>query len=96
MVEEFQKELENLGRRIKQLRKHRKLLLLDLELLTGIQDSKISRYERGLENIEFHTIFKLARALQVEVKDLTDYNGPLPDNVTFKRFPKKPGKGKKC
>jgi len=84
----FAQELINLGSRIKQLRKHRKLLLLDLELLSGVNDSDISRYERGKENIEFHTIFKLASALQVATKDLFDFNGPLPDNTTFRKVPK--------
>lgn len=85
MADEFAKELVNLGKRIKQLRKHRGLLLLDMEILCGIQDSKISRYERGLENVEYHTIFKLAKALQVEIKDITDYKGALPDNSNFKK-----------
>lgn len=82
---EYELELEKLGVRIKDIRKHRKLKLLDLEVLSGINDSKISRYERGLENIEFHTIFKLAKALQVTVSMLTDYGGPMPDNTNFKR-----------
>ena len=82
--EEFAQELNKLGIRIRQLRKHRKLKLLDLEVLSGINDSDISRYERGKENIEFITIFKLAKALEVDVKFLTEYDGPLPDNTKFK------------
>jgi transcriptional regulator with XRE-family HTH domain len=88
---EFQRELEALGKRINQLRKHRKLRLLDVEMLSGINDSDISRYERGLLNIEFHTIFKLAKALQVDVKSLADYDGPLPDNTNFKKAAKRKG-----
>ena len=80
----FQAELEKLGMRIKIIRTHRKLRLLDLEVLSGINDSDISRYERGKENIEFLTIYKLAKALEVEVYVLTDYHGPLPDNKNFK------------
>lgn len=82
-------ELQELGKRIKQIRKHRKLKLLDLEMLSGIQDSKLSRYERGLENIEYQTLFKLAKALQVEIRDLADYDGLLPDNTNFKKATKK-------
>ncbi len=82
--EEFNQELKKLGIRLRQLRKHRKLKLLDLEVLSGINDSDISRYESGKENIEFITIFKLAKALEVEVKFLTEYDGPLPDNARFK------------
>jgi len=89
MSSDFKEELEELGKRIKQIRKHRKLKLLDLELLCGIQDSKLSRYERGLENVEYHTLFKLAKALQVEIKDFADYNGPLPDSISIKKTTRK-------
>jgi DNA-binding Xre family transcriptional regulator len=83
-VAAFERELEKLGKRIQEIRKHRKLRLLDVEILSGINDSDISRYERGKENIEFQTIFKLAMALEVEVKVLLDYDGSLPDNESFK------------
>jgi transcriptional regulator with XRE-family HTH domain len=81
---EFSQELIKLGKRLRQLRKHRKIKLLDLEVLSGINDSDISRYERGKENIEFLTIFKLAKALEVEISTIAEYDGPLPDNATFK------------
>ncbi|HEY9044395.1 MAG TPA: helix-turn-helix transcriptional regulator [Ohtaekwangia sp.] len=92
---EFSAELLKLGKRIKQLRKHRKLRLLDLEILSKINDSDISRYEQGKENIEFQTIFKLAKALDVEVKVLLDYDGPLPDNIDFKGLGKKENRKRK-
>ena len=84
MADEVVSELEKLGKRLRGLRKHRKLRLLDVEVLSGIQDSKISRIERGLENIEFHTIFRLSKALQVRISNVFDYNGVMPDNKTFK------------
>jgi transcriptional regulator with XRE-family HTH domain len=84
MAKEFDRELEDLGQRLKDLRKHRKLRLLDMEVLCGIQDSKLSRIERGLENIELHTIYKLAKGLQVEMHVVFDYSGPMPDNNKFK------------
>ncbi|TXI88689.1 MAG: XRE family transcriptional regulator [Chryseobacterium sp.] len=92
MADEFDNELEELGKRLRALRKARNLRLLDMEVLSGIQDSKLSRIERGLENIEFHTIFKLAKALQVKVIELFDYDGPLPDNANFKNPLKKRSK----
>jgi transcriptional regulator with XRE-family HTH domain len=78
LPKDYQLELQKLGKRIKQIRLHRNLRLLDLEVMTGINDSDISRYERGKENIEFQTIFKLAKALKVDVSILTDYFGPFP------------------
>ena len=86
-LQDFDTELLNLGKRIKQIRKHRKLKLLELEVMSGINDSDISRYERGKENIEMHTIFKLAKALKVTIKELFDYDSQLPDNSTFKKQP---------
>jgi len=86
--EEFNLELVELGKRLKQLRKYRKLRLLDLEMRTGINDSLISRYEKGKENISYYTLWKLATALKVSINDLTDYKGPLPDNTNFEDIPK--------
>lgn len=75
---DFTLELEKLGRRIKQVRKHRNLTLLELETISGINDSDLSRYEQGKENLEFLTIYKIAKALGVEVHVLTNYDGALP------------------
>ena len=77
-ISEFTLELEKLGKRIKQVRKHRNLTLLELETISGINDSDLSRYEQGKENLEFLTIYKIARALGVEVHVLTNYDGALP------------------
>lgn len=89
MADKFADELKELGLRLRNLRKHRKLKLLDMEVLCGIQDSKISRIERGMENVEIHTVFKLATALQVELCDVFQYTGKLPDNGNFKNLVKK-------
>lgn len=84
-ISDFNVELEKLGRRIKQVRKHRNLTLLELETISGINDSDLSRYEQGKENLEFLTIYKIAKALEVEVHDLTNYEGNLPDSIKTKR-----------
>jgi transcriptional regulator with XRE-family HTH domain len=88
----FQAELKKLGERIRQLRKHRGLRLLDLEVLSGISSSDISRYERGSEDMRFQTTYKFASALEVEVKVLMDYDGPLPSNTGFKGLAKQKSK----
>ncbi|MBO9199527.1 MULTISPECIES: helix-turn-helix domain-containing protein [Niastella] len=75
---DFTLELEKLGKRIKQVRKHKNLTLLELETISGINDSDLSRYEQGKENLEFFTIYKIAKALGVEVHVLTNYDGALP------------------
>ena len=80
MADDFDIELNKLGERIKKIRKSRKLTLVDLQLSSGIHDTDLSRIERGLDNIEFSTIFKIAKGLDLETKDLMDYNGPLPNS----------------
>jgi transcriptional regulator with XRE-family HTH domain len=56
-----------LGKNLKRLRKSRKLTLVDLEVVTGINNGEISRLERGLKNVELVTLTKLAEALKAEV-----------------------------
>ncbi len=85
----FEGELLKLGERIKAIRKHRGLTLLDLETLSEINDSTLSRYERGLENVGFQIMYRIAKELKVDIKDLVDYNGPLPDNANWKKPPKR-------
>lgn len=78
--EDYKSELVSLGKRIRQIRKHRNYTLVALEVQSGINDSDLSRYERGLENIEFHTLFKIAKALEVSISVLTDYDGDIPSS----------------
>ncbi len=78
MADDFDIELKKLGERIRKIRKSRKMTLVDLQLASGIHDTDLSRIERGLDNIEFHTIFKIAQGLRVQTKDLLNYDGPLP------------------
>jgi transcriptional regulator with XRE-family HTH domain len=88
MANDFDKELVAFGKRVREIRKHRKLTLVSLEVLTGIGNSKLSRIERGLVNIELQTVHKLAKALRVTIKLLFDYNGEMPAVEEFKNpFP---------
>lgn len=66
------------GQRMREIRKHKNLTILDLEATTGIDNGKISKIERGLINVEFYTIARIADALGVEIMDLFNYDGPLP------------------
>jgi transcriptional regulator with XRE-family HTH domain len=84
-MEEYAKELILMGARMRQIRKSKGLKLLDLEASTGIYDSEISRIERGLVNVEVQTVYRIAKALKVEIKDIFDYNGPPPTGSGKKR-----------
>ena len=58
-------EIENFGKRLREIRMKQKLSQLDLEVKSGINRTEISKIENGLKNIEFFTIVKLAEALEV-------------------------------
>jgi XRE family transcriptional regulator, fatty acid utilization regulator len=79
VVSGFKTEVKNLGIRIRKIRKSRKLTLQQLGDLTGIGKSNLSRYENAkAPNIEYLTIFTIAKALDVSVSELTNYEGPIP------------------
>ncbi|KAA2244714.1 helix-turn-helix transcriptional regulator [Chitinophaga agrisoli] len=62
-TDRYTRELQNFGERLRQIRRTKKLTQADLEMLTGIDPSDISRIENGQKNIEFITIVKFAEAL---------------------------------
>jgi transcriptional regulator with XRE-family HTH domain len=76
-MDDYPVELRKMGARMRAIRKHKGLKLLDLETSTGIYDSELSRIERGLVKVEVHTVFRIAKALGVEIMDIFDYDGPL-------------------
>lgn len=69
-TDRYSDELIKLGKRLRQLRKEKELTQLDLEVRSGIDNGDISRIENGQKNIEFHSIVKLAEALEVELYQL--------------------------
>jgi transcriptional regulator with XRE-family HTH domain len=94
----FDIELGKLGERIRKIRKAKALTLVDLQLLSGIHDTDLSRIERGLDNIEFLTVYKIAKGLDLATKELLDYDGALPDSTNTKKVSdrsKRSSKGKK-
>ena len=70
MEEQFKIEIRRFGKKVRQIRKGKNLTQVDLELLCKINNGDLSRIENGQTNIEFFTIVKLARALQVELFEL--------------------------
>lgn len=56
-----------LGHKLKELRKSKRLTMLQLAALTGIKQSKISLYENGKEFPNTKTATKFAEALNVDL-----------------------------
>jgi transcriptional regulator with XRE-family HTH domain len=59
--------LKFLGHKLRQIRKLKRLTMEELEALTGVRQSKISRYETGKEFPNTKTATKFAEALNVDL-----------------------------
>ncbi|MBX3253288.1 MAG: helix-turn-helix transcriptional regulator [Chitinophagaceae bacterium] len=86
--QDFEKRLasekKKVGQRISQLCKHRGIDQEELGVLSRIANSDISLYVKGEENMVLLTLLKIAIGLEVEIFDLFNYNGAMPDNKIFK------------
>lgn len=61
----YRNDIEAFGKRLRDIREHKEMSQLDLEVESGINRTEISRIETGKKNIELITLFKLASALKV-------------------------------
>jgi transcriptional regulator with XRE-family HTH domain len=68
--------LKKLGANIKRLREAKGLSFRELSYACDIDNSKISKIEKGQVNITFTTILQLAKALEVQPLELlkTDFD----------------------
>jgi transcriptional regulator with XRE-family HTH domain len=62
-----------IGQNFKKIRKQKKLSLREVEAITGIGFSWISKFEKGIVNFEIDTLLKLSSGLKIYIKDLTDF-----------------------
>ena len=69
MEKRYKIEIAAFGKAVKRLRIKKGITQLDLEILSGISRTEISRIENGFNNIEFLTIVKLAEALEANLLD---------------------------
>ena len=68
--------LKRLGNAIKKVREAKKFSFRELSYACDIDNSKISKIEKGQINITFTTILQLAKALEVHPSELlqTDFD----------------------
>ena len=69
----YNKEIVQFGENVRRIRMANGLTQLDLEAATGIDRGDISRIENGRMDIQFSSIVKLAKGLDVDSKDLFAY-----------------------
>lgn len=67
-----EKYLENLGIKIKRLRKDKKLTLSALCYKNGLEPSTISRVEKAQVDVKISTLIKIAKALEIKLSDLIE------------------------
>ena len=73
-MQEIDNELTILGKRIKGLRKERKLTLENLCYKNGLEPSTLSRIEKGCVEAKYLTLVKIAKSLDMKLKDLLDFD----------------------
>lgn len=61
------------GMRLREIRKSKKLSQQQLAYFADLELSQISRIERGIINTSISQVFQIARALNVHVKILFDF-----------------------
>ena len=62
-----------IGQRIKELRRLKKMTQIELSEKTGIKQSRLSNYEKGLTLPRFGNLEKIANALGVEYSDILNF-----------------------
>lgn len=65
---------KKLGQNITRIRKSKKLTLIELASMCNFEKSNLIRIEKGRTSPTTKTLYKLAIALEVEVKDFFDFN----------------------
>ncbi|MDB4926550.1 helix-turn-helix transcriptional regulator [Mucilaginibacter sp.] len=65
--------LMQFGKRLKTLRQSKNLTLRKMALLCNVEYADIQRYESGKQNITLLSLAELAKALEVEPKELLTF-----------------------
>lgn len=73
--------LKKFGNHIQGLRKQRKLSLRKMAANCNIENSDISRIEKGKTNIQLLTLLELAKALNLEPRELLDFKFDLENEI---------------
>jgi len=70
---QYDKALKKFGQHLRELRERKNLSLRDLSYACDIDNSKISKIEKGAINITFTTMMQLAEALEVSLSELLEF-----------------------
>ena len=65
--------IKKFGKNLSEIRKERKLSQEELAFKCELEYSQISRIERGIINTSISNIYKIAKALDIQPKELLDF-----------------------
>ncbi len=74
------------GERVKFIRENRNLTQEKMAEYVGLEYQTISRIETGENFTSFVTLLKIAECLNVEIKDLFDYNNIQPEDELLNKI----------
>ncbi|AGK97980.1 helix-turn-helix domain-containing protein [Clostridium pasteurianum] len=87
--------VKKIGNKIREIRKSKKLSIMDIKEITGLSKSTISEIENNNSNPTAETLQKLANALKVPVSDFfADKNEPPMDQASEEYYESEKGKYK--
>lgn len=72
---DFQKQF---GNKLKEIRSKKKLSYRQLDALTSLDHSYISKIEKGGVNVTMETVLELAKGLGIQPKELFDFEFIIP------------------
>lgn len=74
------RQVQLVGRKIRQLRKERKLTQTELATRIGVQQSDLSRMEKGEYRVSLDTLFRILAEFKLSIGEF--FNDPNPEAVT--------------
>jgi len=63
-------EIRKFGNNLRKLRKERGMSMQELADLSDVEYSQISRIERGIIGTSLNSVFAVAKAMEIDVKEL--------------------------
>ena len=84
----MQTDLELFARKLKLIRQKRKFTLEKLEEVSNLTPNHIAKLEAGKSNPSFNSISELAHALNVELKELFNFDELKDENYIREEFKK--------
>lgn len=71
--------IQKLGDRIQSIRNDRNMTQLDLSVACNIEQPALARIEKGKTNPTTKTLFKISKALEIDIRDLFSFLDDYPN-----------------